>query len=397
MTREEVLQEIISLPYNNLLLTLPTGFGKTRCAIERIKSFLNNDLTSSSLLIVVPRNVLKVNWMEEINKWWHDCKLNITFTTYVSFPKCKGEWDYVIFDEAHHLSERCREALTDFNIKNATLLSATVKRTLKDELIDVFKDLHYYNASLRDAIDNGILPDPVVYLLPLVLDNKFPTERIIRNPKAKGKVICCSWATRWQYIKQKNNPVHIFCTQAQYLLDLDSQIEWYKKQYLSRRTPILKNKWLKLCGDRLKYLSNCKTQLVLKILEHCSDYRTLTFCNGIEQTEQLGHFCINSKNSESEEILRQFNHGFIDHITACNMLNEGMNLINCRIGIYANLNSSKTIVKQRTGRLLRHNSPIIIIPYYSNTREEELVTKMLEDYNPELIKKVKSIDEIIIE
>ena len=40
MTREEVLQEIISLPYNNLLLTLPTGFGKTRCAIERIKSFL---------------------------------------------------------------------------------------------------------------------------------------------------------------------------------------------------------------------------------------------------------------------------------------------------------------------------------------------------------------------
>ena len=65
-----------------------------------------------------------------------------------------------------------------------------------------------------------------------------------------------------------------------------------------------------------------------------------------------------------------------------------MNLVECRVGIYANLNSSEIIIKQRLGRILRHKDPILIIPYYKGTREEELVNKMLEDYNPALIQKV---------
>lgn len=388
MTREQVLKEVKAIPNRNVLLTLPTGFGKTRSAIERVKDKSNN---CKSLLIVIPRNVLKVSWVDELVKWWPDCNLDITFTTYVSFPKHKGNWDFVIFDEAHHLSERCREALCDYTIGNSILLSATVKRELKEELKEVFDDLYYYNITLRKAIENEVLPDPMVYLLPLVLDNKWPNERIIKNPKAKGRVIYSSWAERWSYMRQKSNPVHIFCTQSQYLNDLNSQIEWFKKR---RGNIACKNRWLKLCGDRLKYLSDCKVPTVLKILQYCEHQRTLTFCGSIEQTKKLGEYCINSKNIKSSDVLKLFNEEAINHITACNMLNEGMNLTNCRIGIYANLNSSETIIKQRTGRLLRHPHPIIIIPYYKETREEELVNKMLEDYNPELVKTVNFIEEI---
>lgn len=390
MTREQVLEDIKTIPNKNILLTFPTGFGKSRNAIERVKHLSRNNNT---LLIVVPRNVLKVNWTEEINKWWKNCKLNITFTTYVSFPKYKGTWDFVIFDEAHHLSERCREALCDFNIKHSILLSATVKKELKEELKEVFDDLYYYDISLRKAINNNILPDPTVYLLPLELDNKIPNERIINNPKAKGKIIYSSWAERWNYLKIKNNPVHIFCTQSQYVLNLDKKIDWFKKK---RHIESFRNKWLRLCGDRLKYLSDCKIPTVLKILKHCNSERTLTFCNNIEQTQKLGEYCINSKNKESLRNLRLFNLGTITHITACNMLNEGCNLVNCRIGIYANLNSSETIIKQRVGRILRHPNPIIIIPYYKGTREEEIVKKMIEDYNSQLIKIIHNVEEIII-
>lgn len=390
MTREQVLEDIKTIPNKNILLTFPTGFGKSRNAIERVKHLSRNNGT---LLIVVPRNVLKVNWTEEINKWWKNCKLNITFTTYVSFPKYKGTWDFVIFDEAHHLSERCREALCDFNIKHSILLSATVKKELKEELKEVFDDLYYYDISLRKAINNNILPDPTVYLLPLELDNKIPNERIINNPKAKGKIIYSSWAERWNYLKIKNNPIHIFCTQSQYVLNLDKKIDWFKKK---RHIESFRNKWLRLCGDRLKYLSDCKIPTVLKILKHCNSERTLTFCNNIEQTQKLGEYCINSKNKESLRNLRLFNLGTITHITACNMLNEGCNLVNCRIGIYANLNSSETIIKQRVGRILRHPNPIIIIPYYKGTREEEIVKKMIEDYNSQLIKIIHNVEEIII-
>lgn len=45
-------------------------------------------------------------------------------------------------------------------------------------------------------------------------------------------------------------------------------------------------------------------------------------------------------------------------------------------------------------RLLRHKDPIIIIPYFKGTREEELVAKMLEDYNPELVTKLTSLTEL---
>lgn len=73
-----------------------------------------------------------------------------------------------------------------------------------------------------------------------------------------------------------------------------------------------------------------------------------------------------------------------------------MNLSNCRIGIYANLNSSDIIIKQRLGRILRHDNPVIVIPFYKGTREEELINKMLEDYNPQLIHTVNNITEIKI-
>ena len=89
-----------------------------------------------------------------------------------------------------------------------------------------------------------------------------------------------------------------------------------------------------------------------------------------------------------------FNSNKIKHITACNILNEGVNLTNCRVGIFCNLNSSEIIVKQRVGRILRHKSPVIIIPYFENTREEELVQKMIEEYDKDSIIIVDSINGI---
>lgn len=392
MTREDVLKEIKAIPNNNILLTLPTGFGKTRNAIERVKHLVKKH--HKTLLVVVPRNVLKVNWADEFKKWWPNCRLDITYTTYVSFPRHKGNWDFIIYDEAHHLSDRCREAICDFNAQYSILLSATVKRELKEELREVFDNLYYYNITLRKAIEDEVLPDPRVYLWSVYLRNDVPTEYIIKNPKAKGQTIECSWAARWQYIKQKNNPVKIYCTEKQYYIDLSSSIDYWKRRYMCTRNEIAKNKWLRLCSERLKWLSDKKVKYVQLLLPMLINNRTLTFCNSIEQTELLGEYCINSKNDNSLQHLEDFNSGKINHITACNMINEGCNLTNCQVGIYANLNSSETIIKQRTGRLLRHKNPVIIIPYFKDTREEELIHKMLEDYNVDLVTKVSNYEEI---
>lgn len=390
--REAVKATILNMPNNNLLIELPTGFGKSAVALE----LLRNRVPSGKVLVVVPKIVLKKNFMIEVNKWWKECPLKFTLITYRSLHKYIGNWDAVIYDEAHHLTQRCIDVLKDIHSTHSILLSATVPKNLKDKLMDLFDNLGCYKRTVKEAINNGVLPDPNVYLLPIELDNTVYSETIIKNPSCIN-TIETDWSHRWNYIgKVRDSKIIIHCTKRQFMLDLDIQIEWWKKQYMATRKEAFRNKWLKLCNDRLKILSNWRTDNSADILKYFKNYRTLTFCNSIEQTEVLGKYCVNSKNKLYQEVLNNFNNGRIKHITACNMLDEGINLVDCRIGVYAVLNSSERLIKQKLGRLLRHEHPILIIPYYTRTREEELVQTMLLDYNPDLVTVIKDIKDIVL-
>lgn len=387
-TREDYTKEILALNAKNILLTLPTGFGKSKIALDIMKLRCK---VGDRILVVVPKNVLKDNWKAEFEKWGYaDYLQHTTFVTYVSFPKVANEYQLVIFDEVHHLTERCQDALDTFIIHNSVMLSATVSRELKYNLNNYFPNLYIYKVRTREAIDEDILPDPRVYLIPLTLDKVNANCEIVKN-KSKGNPIIVSYNQRWNYRGVKNRRIVIKCTQQQYYDDICNLIVYYKNRMYSE---VFKNRYLHTAGDRLKWLSNQKTAFVHSLLDHLTAERTLTFCNSIEQTEELGRYCINSKNKDSEDILAMFNAGRIDHITACSMLDEGVNLANCRIGVYANLNSSVRMIKQRLGRLLRHKDPIIIIPYFKDTRDEEIVNKMCADYNPELVSTITNINNI---
>jgi len=391
MTREEVGQEIVSLPNKYVLAELPTGFGKSKIALDFMSGRLSGE---PKILVVIPRLVLIDNWKKEFAEWGYGEYLKyVEFVTYVSFPKKAGSWDFIIFDEVHHLSERCRGSLEYFDIHKAILLSATVGRDLKKELCILFPDLYIYRVSTKQAIQEEVLPDPKVYLIPLTLDNTHANYEIVKN-KSQKITLEIPFSQKFRYAKVKNRRIVIKCTQKQYYDDMSSMIEWYKRKTFNET---FKNLFLRRSGERLKWLSEQKSAHVKSLLDLLSSQRTLTFCNSIAQTEELGTCCINSKNAkQSRENLDMFNNGFIDHITACNMLDEGMNLVNCRVGVYAVLNSSERMIKQKLGRLLRHPDPIIIIPYYRGTRDEELVGKMLEDYNPELVKNITNLTELTL-
>lgn len=393
MTREQARDEILLIESPNILCELPTSFGKTKVALDLMQMrFPTIEYTiDTKILIVIPRLVLIQNWKDEFKKWGCERYLPyVEFVTYVSLPKKAGSWDMVIFDEVHHLSARCREALGDFTILNSVMLSATVGRDMKKELKVLFPDLYVYKVSTKQAIQEEILPDPRVYLIPLTLDNVHANCEIIKNKSQKVELEI-PYSQRFNYAKVKNRRIIIKCTQRQYYDDMSSMIAWYKRKMFS---DVFKNLFLRKSGDRLKWLSEQKSAYVKTLLDHLSGQRTLTFCNGIPQTEELGKYCINSKNKASEENLTKFNEGKVDHITACNMLDEGMNLVNCRVGVYAVLNSSERMIKQKLGRLLRHPDPIIIIPYFKGTRDEELVSKMLEDYNPDLVSTITNLTDL---
>jgi ERCC4-related helicase len=77
-----------------------------------------------------------------------------------------------------------------------------------------------------------------------------------------------------------------------------------------------------------------------------------------------------------------------------NILNENANLVDCKYAIFANLSSSEVVIPQRLGRAMRHKHPVIIVPYYAGTREEEIVKKMFQDYNKEYIRTIKNMEDL---
>jgi superfamily II DNA or RNA helicase len=377
MTREEVnnlaLTKIDEAKY--LILELITGMGKTKVAIDLINHIcdrvFNREQSPTTILILVAKTVHKQTWKEEIEKWGGIKSDYITIECYESLKKYDSAYfDIVIADEMQHLSDARLEVLETIHINEAFIgLSATIKKDMRDYFVNAYK-AEVIKCGLKEAVEDEVLPEPTVYLLPLSLDTKNYSYRI---KKFKRDIIT---------------------TQQGYYDTISSLIKWYKNKFLTSRRERIKNLWLSTAGKRLKWLSEQKEDVVLALLDKFKDCKTLTFCSSIEQSERLGKYNITSKNKASVKNLEMFNLNKIKHITACNILNEGVNLTNCRVGIFCNLNSSEIVVKQRVGRILRHKSPIIIIPYFKDTREEELVEKMIEDYNKELIKTLNNINDL---
>ena len=133
------------------------------------------------------------------------------------------------FDEVHHITPRVQEILLSMKFNHVIMLSATVKRELKYEMQSLYPDLYVYKVGMKEAIDNEVLPDPMVYLLPLTLDNKYETEKIVKHTNAKTSVTC-KYKDRWNYIKNKNTKLTILCTQMQKGMELDNEIEFWKNK-----------------------------------------------------------------------------------------------------------------------------------------------------------------------
>ena len=226
-----------------------------------------------------------------------------------------------------------------------------------------------------------------------MLDNRVNSETWEVNAKAKGPVYYGTIANIWKYKRQKMHAI-LSCTQKQKLLEYNRLIDWEKKQYMATRREPLKQSWLFHAGKRLEFLSDIKMPIVKDILRKLDNQRTITFCKSIPQAEQCSSNCIHSKNVDSNQIYSDFNSKKINHISAVNILNENANLVDCKYAVFCNLSSSEIVSCQRIGRSLRHKAPVIILPYYADTREDEIVHKMIEGFNPDSIKTVHSIQEI---
>ena len=400
MTREEAYSQCLTIlnKSNFTLVELPTGYGKSYISIRMTNHLIETtykDKSEVSILLLVAKTVHKETWKDELVKWGGiKGNANLIIECYESLHKhVDKHYDIIIMDECHHLNSDLRHDLFHtISFGNVIGLSATIPKKLK-----LYLQYEYHAqtvlCNITDAIKDGVLPEPQIILFPLELDNIRLTEFIEINPKAKGPIHHGSFSKLWSYRKMKVHAI-ISCTQRQKLNDMNSQILFQKNSFMRTHQEYTKNKWLFSCGERIKYLANLKNNIVLAILSSLADERTLTFCKTIKQAECLGKYCIHSKNPDSELIYKNFNDKKINHITSVNILNENANLVDCKYAIFANYSSSEVCSVQRCGRALRHKSPVIIMPFYRNTREQEILEDMIKDFNPDSIHTVNSLTEL---
>ena len=398
MTREKVYTECLTKLEKSdfLLLELATGFGKTRNAILLINHLVETKYQGkhTSMLLLVAKTVHKQTWKDEFEKWGGINVDDLTIECYESLKKHEYEsFDFVVMDEAHHLnSDKRLDLFSTLTYGNVIGLSATIPKKLK-QYFQYEYAAEVVTCSIVDAIEDEVLPEPQIILYPLQLDNTRSTESIEVNPKAKGEPYYGMYNELWKYRKMKVHAI-ISCTPRQRVNEYNSQILYEKNRYMRTRQDFLKNKWLFDCGERIKYLANLKNNIVLSILQRLEKERTITFCKTIEQADILGKYSIHSKNKDSDTIYNNFNAKKINHIVSVNVLNEGANLVDCKYAIFANYSSSEICSAQRVGRSLRHKSPVIILPYYETTREEEIVNTMIESFKEESIHKIYSLKEL---
>ena len=315
------------------LIELPTGAGKTKRCLDLLGE-------ARHILVIVPKLVLIKTWQDEIGKWGHDHRFFV-FSTYQGLEKNVGSYDAIVCDECHHVTERVAFLLKRCEAKDWYFLSATVPWQARRRIEFVCPQLQVERKRLKDAIGEGKLPMPKMIYIPL---------------KASDE-------------------------EMGFYRKMSQDVETKKNAYFYSKEQWRKTAWLKAAGDRLKWLSREKEEAVMRVMQHYAGMKTLTFCCDIPQTERLGEACIHSKKKRdtNNDCLKQFDNGTIKHLAACATLDEGVNLTGCQVGIFAYLGASELKQVQRIGRILRHPEPVILVPYYMGTREEEIVKKLKDN------------------
>lgn len=398
MTREEIYKQCVEeiSKTNCLLLQSATGTGKSKVSIDLTNYLINSkwyvNAPTINILLLVYRDIHKITWKEEIQKWggFHHptANINVCIECYASLQNhCRERWDVIIADETHHIGSQLKlDYLNTMSFGYYIGLSATIpKKTL------MYFRYKYHAAvvscDIVEAIDDGVLPEPQILLFPLMLEDRQPTETWEFNKDAPGPIVHAEFKDIRKYKYNKRIHSIISMTQRQKLMEFNSLIDFFKRNYKDKAK-------LYMAGKRLEYLADIKLPIIKDILRHLDDQRTITFCRSVTQASEISKNCIHYNNKDSKKIYEAFNAKKIHHISAVNILNENANLVDCKYAVFCNFSSSEVVIPQRLGRSMRHSSPVIIFPYYEGTREEEIVRDYVEGFNKDYIRVIHSIKEI---
>ena len=360
--------------WRRLILNWGTGVGKSRVAIISMNNILKA-VPDARFLLMVQETNHKDNWTTE----FHEALGNeadtvlehVTIDCYASLSKHRNSsWSLIVFDEGHHLRSAIRQdILMTMKAERVLLLTATVSDRNDGEemlwtLTHTFGPFEHMNFGLQDAIDENILSEPEIHIVPVYL-----TERYMEKYVAQSEYL---EASKTEYFKIKR----------------EHGLE-YDDPDIEETLPI-RQKWLNNGARRKIILGNAKTYAAKRILNGpLKNKRLICFCSSVDQIGWLGgenYVCSRQTQKMNKMAIASFNNGEQNRLFAMGMLQEGQNLRQIEAGLIVQLDGKARSFIQKFGRVMRSKLPVLYILCGVDTHDEGYLETALKDIDPKYIK-----------
>lgn len=363
--QEKAIKSWIKNGYKGTVVA-STGSGKTKIGVDAASLIYDKMevlYEIPRILIISPTKTIRdQRWYDEFKKFDKEKIYNISSSEcYASMHKIKDrEFDLVILDEAHHITELNSIFFSQNKIRSVLALTGTPpKKELKQELIKIHCPV-ILTYTLDQSTKDSVTADYEITVIQYELDD---TQK---NIEAGGK-------------NKK------FMTTAKKMYSyMSSQIDYLKSQ---GRTP---SKFLYL--NRMRFLYNLpqKNEIAKFIINNViKNERSLIFCGSIKQSKELCKYNYSSKTDDKH--LKLFKNKSINHLSCVDALDEGEDLPDMDSALILKLVSDPRKISQQIGRTIRYrenHKSKIYIPVAVNTQEEVWLQSSIQDFDEKKIRYV---------
>lgn len=313
--------------------------GKTRVALMLASAFVKRN-ENCSILVVVPTEVLKNQWIDHLEEW--NLLNNVRVEIVNSVIKLQWTCDLLILDEAHRFSsDTFCETFNCVDYKNILCLTGTLERLDgKEQIIKKYAPV-CDTISFQEAIENKWVSPVKEYLVLIDVDL---TEY---NEQSKIFNQCFAY-----FDFNFNNAMQCSINKV-YARTYAKKLGLDWNQVIG-----IAQKWGRSMRARKDFIQNHpkKFEVAKKIMAARSDRKGITFSATIKQAESLGGpYVIHSKKkkNENKKIIEAFNNVSSGFLNTSKAANEGIDVPGLSVGINLAVDSSKITSQQKRGRICR--------------------------------------------
>jgi superfamily II DNA or RNA helicase len=336
------------------ILNLAPRFGKCRTTINIL-----NKLKPKEILIAYPDNKIRDSWISEFDEMNYNAE-NVTYTTHLSLHKHQDvEFDLVVIDEIHLLSEAQIEAakLLLSNNKFVLGLTGTLSRWTEETLAQELDMLVVAEYPISLAVEEGVVVDYEIIVHTTSLDNQTINDYKGKKRTEKKQFDAYTWTITMLERSRQNSM------------------------------------FLRLARMRIVQNSLAKQTLTKNLLQKYKDERVLVFCGVTKTSDALGIPSYHSKSTE-KNVFDSFVKGETNHLAVVKIGNSGVTYKSLNRLIINYFDSNAENLAQKINRCMgfEYNNPdkkaYIHIISTNESVELKWLNKALEFFDPNKIKYV---------